>query len=106
MSTDTNNFDGFIDAVRGLAASQPRQEVTAPTADQVAIAAGILRLASMAEVAAAKIQCREMTREEWNNLADAYKTIGAFAAVEGLEAPIVDAPPVSEIEGKIDADPA
>ena len=105
MNNGMNNINGFMDVVRRLAASQPRTEVTAPTADQVAIAAGILRLATLAETAAVKISNRQMSRDEWNNMSDAYRAIGELAAVQGLEAPVVDASTVPEIEGTTDAGP-
>lgn len=94
-----NDFDRFMDAVSNLAAASPRQEVTAPTSDQVAIAAGILRLAEEAEPAREKIVNRRMTRDEWNHMADAYKSIADLAAMQGLEADVVDAPATPEGEG-------
>lgn len=98
-----NDFGRFMEAVSGLAAASPRQDVTAPTADQVAIAAGILRLAEEAEAAREKIVNRQMTRDEWNSMADAYKSVADLAAIQGLEAPVIEAADGSEIEGQSDA---
>lgn len=101
----SSGFGKFTEAAMKLAASRPRQEVTAATADQMAIADGIVKLGKYAEATAEKIMNRRMTRGNWNHLADAYKAIGDMAAMQGLEADVVDAPEAREIEGQGDANP-